>query len=125
MDRPALSQMESGMTESVEVGLARMQEQMKSLLDDMAEAKQSRKEQYKRIDEIGRDVTSVNHRLQIVETQLASSTPTIAEFVVMKNKIQGAGALGRWLWAFGGFLIGLIAWVIGIVPALHAWFTGK
>lgn len=102
-----------------------MQEQMKMIAEDMAEAKQSRKEQYRRTDEIGRDITAINHRLQIVETQLASSAPTIAEFVVMKHKLQGAGTFGRWVWAFGGFLIGLVAWVVGAIPAIRNWFMGN
>ena len=113
------------MTESVEIGMARMQEQLKAVLEDTAEARQSRKEQYKRIDEIGREVTDMGHRLKVVENQLSTAAPTIAEFVVMKHRIQGAGAAGKWLWAAGGFLIASAASIVGFGQVIKNWFTGN
>ena len=113
------------MTEPVEVGIARMQEQLKAILEDASEAKQARKEQYKVTQEMQTDLASVKSRLEMVEKQIASSAPTLAEFVVMKHRIQGVGSFGRWLWGFFGFVTGLIAWVIGAIPALQSWLIGK
>lgn len=113
------------MTEPVEVGMARMQENMKAVLNQLAEAKQSRKEQYAQLDAVGREVSTISNRLQTVETQLAAAAPTLAEFVVFKHKLQGAGTFGRWLWAIGGFLIGSIAYLSGLGKPIKQFFEGN
>lgn len=91
-----------------EIALVRMQEQLKQLIEAGQEAKVSRKEQYGRIEEIARDVHDLRGRMEQVEKQFASTAPTIAEFIQVKHKIQGAGTAGKFVWAIAAFIIGLL-----------------
>lgn len=97
------------MPESTEVQIARVEEQLKNVLKGMEKAETSRKEQYRQIDGIGHEVQEILNRLGAVEKQLSVNAPTIAEFIEIKHKVQGAGIAGRWLWVIGGFLIGFAA----------------
>lgn len=105
------------MERDLAISIARTEEQMRFLTSDAVEAKESRKETYKSIEDI-------RSRLATVETQLASAAPTLAEFVVIKHKINGAGIFGKWLWAFVAFAIGSIAAVNGWWSVLRGFFSG-
>ena len=106
------------METELKVSVARMEERLDRLLGDASDAKAWRERQNIQMDE-------VKNRLYIVETQLASAAPTLAEFVVIKHKINGAGTLGKWLWATGGFLIGAIAIAKTNWNGFTSWFTGN
>ena len=94
------------MPESLEIQIARIQEQLKAMDSYLQEGREDRKTN---LDSISRMITSVEimeRRLQKLEDQFAKSEPTIQEFITIKHQVKGAGALGRWAWAFG---VGLIA----------------
>lgn len=92
--------------------MARMQEQLKFLVDHTEKAEVSRKKQYEKSEEQSQKLEEMNGRLKVVENALKDAEPTLAEFIVIKHQIKGAGIAGRWLWAIGGFLIGTAAWII-------------
>lgn len=96
------------MGEAVEVQMARLEERLRVIVDDLALARDSRKQQYEIQEKLGRSLVSIENRLENVETSLARATPTIDEFLIIKHKVVGAGLLGKWLWAAGGMLIGLV-----------------
>lgn len=96
------------MGEAVEVQMARLEERLRVIVDDLALARDSRKQQYEIQEKLGRSLVSIENRLENVETSLARATPTIDEFLIIKHKVVGAGLLGKWLWAAGGSLIGLV-----------------
>ena len=99
--------------ESTEVQLARLQEQMKIVLEELHSAKDGRKAQYEQMSEI-------SNRLQKVESSLANQAPTIEEFITIKHKVVGAGLMGKWIWLAAG---GLITFVYSNREALASWLA--
>lgn len=98
-------------TESLEVLIARMSEQMKHMQEDMNRDRDSRKHQYEKIEAVNQIVTKMDGRLASVESSLASAKPTIEEFITIKHKVVGAGMAGKWLWAVAGFGLGAAVWL--------------
>lgn len=58
--------------------------------------------------------------MTIVEETLTKFSPTIEEYISIKNKVLGAGRLGRWMWIF---LIALIGLAAKFRTELMTWFT--
>ena len=106
------------MAESVEVQLARLQEQMRVMIEGMAEAKHSRNMTRDRLATMNDTIVTLDRRLENVEKQFASSAPTIEEFITIKHQVKGAGIAGKWLWAIGGFII---ATVFSFREAIRNW----
>lgn len=93
------------MSESLEVKLARVEEQNKLIREDMTLARDSRKQQYETLESIARSLIKLDNRVEGVEKSLAAAAPTIDEFVNIKLKVQGAGVAGKWAWAIGASVI--------------------
>jgi len=102
-------------TTSVEVQLARMEERMEIILADLAEAKERRREQYVWNETIKGSLAVLNGRLANVESSMSEAKPTLAEFTRMKHEVNGAGKLGKWVWAIAGAAIGAIATSRGFI----------
>ena len=97
------------MSESVEVRVARLEENMKFLVKDAEAASISRKNQYTAIEGIQQAVTSMASTVAAVKDKLDGQAPTIEEFITIKHKVVGAGRLGKWLWVVGAFMLGTIS----------------
>lgn len=85
--------------------MARLQEQMKTILTRLDEAKEESKGQKRWMREMSNTLSDVDRRLGGVEENFARASPTIDEFMVIKHKVVGAGLLGRWLWTGLGALL--------------------
>lgn len=109
------------MADSLDVGLARVEEILKAVQGGMDRAEKSRKEMYQSVNGIELKLISVEHRITSLEKSFNDVSPTIAEFVVIKNRVQGAGNLGKYLWIFGGVLLSATAWVVGIFQSFNNW----
>lgn len=96
------------MSEAVEVRVARLEENMRFLVDEAKEAKEARKFQYQTNEQTQAKITAIGVSISAVETKLAGQAPTIEEFITIKHKVVGAGLLGKWVWAAGAFLIGIV-----------------
>ena len=96
------------MTTSLEVQLARIDERMKVIFENVAESRKASQDIYSRMDEIKDSLVVLTHRVNNVEKSLAEAAPTIEEFVTIKNKVLGAGMIGRSLWIVFGALIGMV-----------------
>lgn len=108
------------MSETVEVRVARLEEQLKFLVEDAREAKASRKSQYETMEALSKSVLALATDVTEVKGKLAGQAPTIEEFITIKHKVVGAGKLGRWLWIAGSFLIGF---VFSSREAILTWLT--
>lgn len=96
-------------SESTEVQMARIDEQLKVIVRELSDAKMGRKEQYSEIEKVNLNMVDISSRLKIVEDSMTKNAPTIEEFITIKHKVVGAGMAGKWLWAIGGILLGLVA----------------
>lgn len=108
--------------ESIEVQLAILAERVSTVIEDNKESKITRKAQYDSIEAIRAAVGTVNNRVGNLETQMSAAKPTIEEFITIKHKVVGAGALGKWLWAAGAALLGFVA---ASRETIFHWFSGK
>ena len=104
------------MSDSMEVQVARIAEGMRIIVKDLDDAAINRNSQYKRVEEIALSVALMDARVKNMESTIASNAPTLAEFIAMKHKVQGAGIFGRWIWVAAGALIGLLINIKGLLP---------
>lgn len=105
---------------SAEVQIARMEERISIVLTELQQARDSRKVQYEKLENIGRSIIELDNRIEGVEKSLAGQAPTIEEFITIKHKVQGAGLMGKWVWAAAAFLIGVI---VSSKTTIIAWLT--
>ena len=106
--------------ESTEVQIARMDERFQQILREMELSRDSGKQQYEKLETISQSVSLLSTRVKGVEDGLNKASPTIDEFITIKHKVSGAGILGKWAWAFGGSLLGALAFGR---EAIFAWFS--
>lgn len=95
------------------VGLAKLETHMELLLKGQERAEQSQKELGSTVNIMDKKIDGLDYRLTTLETSFNEAKPTIAEFIATKNKVQGAGILGNWLWFIGGLILSGAAWVSG------------
>lgn len=106
--------------ESLEVQIARFDERLQRLLQETELARDSRKQQYEKLETIGQSVSLLETRVKGVEDGLNKASPTIDEFITIKHKVVGAGLMGKWVWAFGGGLLSTLAFSR---EAIFSWFS--
>ena len=105
--------------ESAAVQMARLQEQMKTVIDNLDHASKSRERMSVKLEKVADQMDLFDRRMEKVEHQLATTAPTIEEFIMIKHQVKGAGIFGKWLWAAGGLLIGV---VFTMREQIRAWF---
>lgn len=106
--------------ESPEVKLARMEERLNTVLEALELARDGRKQQYEKLEELNRNLLTLDNRVGAVEKSLAAAAPTIDEFVNIKLKVQGAGIAGKYAWAIGA---SIITFLFTIRESIIAWMT--
>lgn len=99
-----------------------MDERWKRVEQEMEHSGTARKAQYQANEDLNLEIKALGGRLGNVEKALATAEPTIQEFITIKHKVVGAGALGKWLWAAGAVLIG---WAYGAREHLLHFFATK
>jgi len=100
-------------SDNMAVDVAVIKEQLRSIAQDMQEARAARKAQYEQNERQSETLLKIEHRLQTVETFVTESRPTLQEYRDLKNKVAGAGWMGRWLYVLAGASIGFAASVFG------------
>jgi len=103
--------------ESNEVKLARLEERMSSLLVVMEVLNSSNQKQLAKLDEMNISILTLNNRVEKVENNLALASPTLQEFIATKNKVMGAGTLGKYVWMAIGVILSI---VISFKETLHS-----
>ena len=96
------------MSESPEVQIARLEERLKSLVLLLEKEEDNRMDMHQWMGSVDRTLAQMGGRIENVEKSLASSAPTINEFMVLKHKVVGAGVLGKALWVSSAALIGFL-----------------
>lgn len=90
------------------------------ILQELRDAKESRKAQYEAIEEVKSTMNTINGRVTTVESTLTEYGPTIQEFLKIKQRVAGAGVLGKALWIAGGVLITI---AYRMRESLFQWFV--
>lgn len=106
--------------ESLDVKIARIDERVASVRDELALARDGRKQQYEMIEKINQTLIKLDGRVSGVEHSLAANAPTIQEFVDIKMKVQGAGLAGKWAWAIGA---SIVTFLFSIRETIISWMA--
>jgi len=106
--------------EPIEVQLATIATTLSFLQRDMEEARLARKGQYEKQEEHARTLSSINNRLESVESSLKQQAPTIEEFITIRHKVAGAGMLGKWAW---GIAFAVITFLFSFRREILTWLT--
>ena len=88
--------------------MARLEERLKTIMTWMSEAKEEQRGHKELLSKLDHSLSSIGTRVQGVEQSLAKASPTIDEFITIKHKVVGAGIMGKWAWAIGGGIIGIL-----------------
>lgn len=99
--------------QSVETQLAVLSLKMTQAIEGMLRIEKSQEELTKSQSELsfqtGQQLFQFNAKLEVMDTRLSAASPTIDEFMRLRQRIQGAGILGKWLWISVGAVIGILA----------------
>ena len=101
--------------ESTDIKLARIQEQMRIVLENQQISQVDRNIMEKDITAIAKLIDKLDHRLETIEIQVSHITPTLIEFRELKHSIQGARKFGTWLWVVIAGIAGFTVAIINIV----------
>lgn len=108
------------MSEPIEVRVARLEENMKFLVDNAKLDREGRKTQYEAIEKLGQAMQALGTDMTAVKEKLAGQAPTIEEFITIKHKVVGAGKLGRWIWVV---LAAVIGYIFAARESIGLWLT--
>ena len=90
----------------------------------LAEGSEGRRRTYEKVEAINREVLVLAAKVGSLEGSVNSMSPTVAEFVTMKQQAQGAGKLGSFLWNSGRVLLAAAAGAAAYWATWAAWFKG-
>lgn len=113
---------------STEAVVARLDErligigkQLDTIAGEQKAAAEARRRVYEAQERTEREIIGLNHRLTAVEKSVESIRPTTDELERVRDRVQFAGGLGRFLWSVGK---GLLSAAAGAAAAWYA-MTGK
>lgn len=86
---------------------------------DKVTADESRRRLYEKIEALEKSIWNVDHRLELMEKAVTSTSPIFTEFMSYQQRVIGAGIVGRWLWRIGGILLTAAA----SVAATYGWLA--
>jgi len=93
----------------------------RQMAEERKASSESRSKVYTRLEQMHVQIVEVVHRVEAVERTVASHSPTIAEYLQVKQQVIGGGKAGKLAWAVGIILLNVIAWLAGLPSALAAW----
>lgn len=102
------------MSESTEVTLARLEERLKTSIEQQMQILLAQKEQSDRL-------LVMEQQMAAVQSSLTTQKPVIDEFITIKHKVVGAGQFGKWAWVVGA---SLVSFLIGSRDFLQRWLSG-
>jgi hypothetical protein len=111
---------EPGPAGGAEVREAAMEQRMFEMVMDRFDrmerrqdaSEESRRLLHEKINHTERAMDLLRNEVQSLDKSLSSLTPTVQEFIMVKQQVAGAGRLGRALWWIGGLILTAAASVI-------------
>lgn len=104
-----------GGRDRMEKELGILSEGLRNIEAQLQEARESRKQVYTKLESTDRKVDHLVWRVEALEKNLGTISPTVQEFAAYKMQAQGAGKLGVALWRIGGWVLAAAA------GAVSAW----
>ena len=92
--------------------LGSLTQSVKNLNEKLEAAERSRTAMWEQLREIQNTLAQVTAQLKQQDEVLATLRPHVEQFAALQMRAEGAGWLGRWVWAIGGFVIATAAWLV-------------
>lgn len=80
---------------------------------------------WKEVNDQGKMLVAISHRLGAVEKSVAGAQPTLNEVINLKARANGAGWLGKKLLVIGAALLTAAGWIYSARDAIWQWFAGR
>lgn len=90
----------------------------------LAEGSDGRRRTYEKVELVGRELLLLTAKVDGLEASVGAMSPTVAEFVTMKQQAKGAGRLGAFIWSAGRIILAAAAGAATYWAAWAAWFKG-
>lgn len=90
----------------------------------LAEGSEGRRQTYEKVEAVNRELLLLTAKVERLDSSVQAMSPTVQEFVTMKQQAQGAGKLGSFLWSSGRIILAAAAGAAGYWAAWAAWFKG-
>ena len=84
---------------------------------DRLNSEESRRRMHEKLDGHEKMLWGLDHRMEVMERAVTSTSPVFTEFMAYKQRVIGAGMVGRWLWWIGGIILTAAA----SIAATYAW----
>lgn len=96
--------------------LGRLEEGLRNIEKSIERSDVSRKQLYDKLDGMDTKVTELSMAVKQVTKELNELKPTVAEYTATQYKVEGAGWLGKALWAIGGVVLAVALWLYQNLP---------
>jgi len=94
---------------------------LEGIEDRLDRADESRAGMHRRLDEVVMRTTHVETDIMAVKNTVKEMQAVTDEITLVRERVLGAGTLGRWLWRLGTIIVSAAA---GAATA-YTWMTGK
>lgn len=109
-----VSEIFSALTSSL---LDRFNKVENALESDRINSSDSRRRLHDKIDGLEKTIDGLDRRLEQLEKAVTTTNPMFTEYQAYRQRMIGAGMVGRWLWFLGGILLSAAA----SAAAVYAW----
>jgi len=107
----------------IQIVLKRLDQLEGHLESDRINSSDSRRRLHEKIDGLEKTIDNLDRRLEHVEKVMSTTNPMFTEYMAYKQRVIGAGIVGRWLWFIGGILLSAAASAAAVYAWLASHFT--
>jgi hypothetical protein len=101
---------------SADRAIGRLEGKLDALIEQGEQSRRSREKMYERLEKLGNDISTVNHRLGDVEDAVKVMDPLVKEFGRLKERGVGILMLLSLIWLLlGGLIVQALSWAFGLL----------
>jgi hypothetical protein len=90
-----------------------------AIQSDRINSDDSRRRLHEKVDGLEKSFWGLDSRMETMEKAVTSTSPFFTEFQAYRERVIGAGIVGRWLWWIGGIILTAAA----SIAATYAWLA--
>lgn len=90
-----------------------------AIQSDRINSDDSRRRLHEKVDGLEKSFWGLDSRLEVMEKAVTSTNPMFTEYQAYRQRVIGAGMVGRWLWWLGGIILTAAA----SIAATYAWLA--
>jgi hypothetical protein len=94
-----------------------------AIQSDRINSDDSRRRLHEKVDGLEKSFWGLDSRMEVMEKAVTSTSPMFTEYQAYRQRVIGAGIVGRWLWFAGGILLSAAASAAAVYAWLASHFT--